>query len=67
MSDTSVGEDFPRQIERVRELLDAYREIPTGGFGAKMIADVLRRAEAAQASGDVVAIVRSYTELKDCE
>lgn len=60
---TSVGDDFPNQQARARELLDIYRTIPTGGFGALMIEEALQRADQALASGDIVAIVRSYNEL----
>jgi hypothetical protein len=68
MSETSVGEDFPREMARVQELLQGYREIgPAGAFGAMMLEAALRRATEAQARGDVVAILRSYAELRDCE
>jgi hypothetical protein len=65
---TSVGEDFPKQQARARELLKAYREIgPAGRFGALMIEQALRRADEAAISGDVVAVLRSYQELKELE
>lgn len=65
---TSVGEDFPNQIARVEKLREAYVEIgPAGAFGLMTIDAALKRARQAQASGDVVAIVRSYAELRDCE
>jgi len=68
MSDTSVGLDFPKQQARVRELMTAYRDIgPAGAFGLLMLEQTLRRADAAMASGDVVAILRAYQELKECE
>lgn len=64
---TSVGLDFPHQQARVRELRDEYRAIgPAGAFGLMMIDQTLARAEAAMASGDVIAILRSYEELKGC-
>lgn len=63
----TVGDDFPKEQARVRELLGLYKEIgPSGVFGAAMIEQVLRRADAAAISGDVVAILRSYEELKGC-
>lgn len=50
---------------RGRTLLGQYREIgPAGVFGAMMIEDALRRADQAAVSGDVVAMLRSYEELK---
>lgn len=65
---TSVGEDFPREQERVRELLSGYERIgQNGAFGAACLRGTLKRAEEAAISGDIVAILRSYTELKGCE
>lgn len=63
----SLVEAFPAEQERVRDLLSVYETIPTGGFGAMMIRDALKRAEQAAASGDVVAMLRSYEELKGCK
>lgn len=64
----SVGEDFPKQQARARELLQQYRSIgPAGAFGALMIEQAIQRADQAAISGDVVAIVRSYEELKNLE
>lgn len=68
MTTTSVGEDFPKQQARVRELMQAYRDCgPVGAFGLAVLEDVMRRADAAMASGDVVAILRSYEEMRECE
>ena len=66
---TSVGEDFPKQQERVRHLIDDYRALPdgAGAWGAHVMDDVLKRAAEAQSSGDVVQIVRMYQELVSCE
>lgn len=65
---TSVGEQFPLEQARVRELLTQYKAIgPAGTFGAIHIENALRRADQAAISGDVVAILRSYEELKGCE
>jgi len=65
----SVGEDFPKQQERVRHLIDEYRALPNGAGvpGAIILDDVLRRAAEAQSSGDVVQIVCMYQELVGCE
>lgn len=65
---SSVGEDFPNELHRVKELLTIYRELgPTGAFGAIMIQQVIYRAEKAWANQDVVEILRAYQELKDCK
>lgn len=64
----TVGSEFPAEQQRVRELLTEYQAIgPAGMFGAMMLKQVLARAEQAAISGDVVAILRSYHELKGCE
>ncbi|HEY6021978.1 MAG TPA: hypothetical protein VIY48_19575 [Candidatus Paceibacterota bacterium] len=62
---SSVGEEFPKEQARVRKLLGEYKAIgPAGAFGALMIEQTLQRAEKAAISGDIVAILRSYEELK---
>ncbi len=64
----SVGEAFPAEQARVRELLLAYKALgEVGVFGATMIQEVLLRAEAAAISGDVIRILRSYEELRGCQ
>lgn len=63
---TSVGEDFPREQARCRQLLKEYREIPTGAFGAAVIEQTLREADEAMASGDVVRILRAYQAMTEC-
>lgn len=64
----SLGTAFPKEQARVRRLLGTYREIgPAGQFGAFMIEQALQRADQAAMSGDVVAMLRSFQELKECE
>jgi len=66
---TSVGEDFPQQQERLRHLIDEYRDLPDGAgmIGASLIDDVLKRAADAQSSGDVIEILKSYHEMVNCK
>lgn len=66
MSD-SVGEALPREIKRIREtVIPAYESIgPAGMFGLAFIRQSLTRAEDALSSGDVIAIVRAYADLKE--
>ena len=65
---SSVGEEFPKEQARVRELLLQYKAIgPAGTLGAIMIEQALQRADQAAISGDVVAILRSFVELKECQ
>jgi hypothetical protein len=64
----SLGEQLPVEQARVRELLGVYKSLgPTGAFGAMMIEQCLRRADEAVISGDVVAMIQAYEELKGCE
>jgi hypothetical protein len=63
---SSVGEEYPKEQARVREILGHYKEIgPAGAFGAAWIEDVLRRADAAAISGDVLAVLRSFEEMRE--
>jgi hypothetical protein len=62
----SLGEDFPRQQERVRRLRDCGRELgPAGAFYVAVCDDVLRRADRAAMSGDVAEMMRVYEEMRD--
>lgn len=62
----TLGDDFPKQQARLRELLGLYKEIgPAGMFGAAMIEQTLRKADAAAVSGDVVAMLSVYQEMKE--
>ena len=56
-----------KEIERNRELLDAYKAIPTGGFGAAMIDADIKFAVSALASGDVIEIMKAYERMKNNE
>ena len=46
-----------------------YEGLPggVGKIGATLLRDVLRRAEIAAMSGDVVQVLAAYLELKGCE
>lgn len=64
----TLAEALPAEQARCRELLIAYKEIgPVGAFGYTMIEAALKRADQAVMSGDPVAMLRSYEELKGCE
>jgi hypothetical protein len=68
MSD-SVGEAFPKEQQRLRDLLVIYRELEggVGMFGAMMIEQALQRADQAMASGDAVAIVQAFAAMREFE
>lgn len=64
----SLGESFPEEQERCRELLTAYHEAgPAGMFAHAMLSDLLKRADRAAIEGDTVAMIRIYQEMKECE
>lgn len=63
---TTVGDDFPRQQERVRQCLQNGLEIgPVGVFYVAVCKEALKQAELAMASGDITRILAAYQELKD--
>ncbi len=65
---TSLGDEYPKEQARLRGLLEQYREIgPAGAFGHMMISQVLARADQAAVSGDVVAMIASFKEMKECK
>lgn len=65
---SSVGEQYPQEQARLRELLAAYRALgPTGGFAWAMVDQTLREADAAMASGDIVRIVRAFAAMQECK
>ena len=62
----TLGEALPREQARVRELLVAYREIGSAGaFGAAMIESSLQAADKAAISGDLVAMLVAFEDLKE--
>lgn len=64
----TVGDDFPREQARCREVLAQYKELgPAGMLGAILIEATLKEADAAMASGDIVAILAAYKAMKGVE
>jgi len=64
----TLGDAFPKEQERLRELLQAYKEIgPVGAFGHAMISDVLCRADQAAIEGDLPKMIAVYKEMQECE
>lgn len=59
-----VGEELPKEMARVRELLPLYDIIPTGVFAATMMRNDLDRAAKALAEGNIIEIIRVYESLK---
>ena len=62
----TLGDALPKEQARVREILGHYKEIgPAGAFGAAMIEVSLRKADAAVMSGDLLAMIDAYNDLKE--
>lgn len=62
----TLGDALPKELARVREVLGEYKAIgPAGAFGVMMIEHVLKEADAAIISGDLVSMISSYKKLKD--
>ncbi len=64
---TTLGDELPRQIARVRdELIPAYLECGPGGeFAVALMRADLDRASKAMIEGDIVAMVRICKKLKE--
>ena len=61
---TTVGEDLPNQIARVRQIQRSAVEIgPSGAFLVAITEASLRAADKATAEQDVVAMVAAYQDL----
>jgi hypothetical protein len=65
MTDESLADALPKEIERVQSLIPIYEEIPTGVFAATMMRQSIKAACNAMMSGDVVGMIRSYEDLKE--
>jgi hypothetical protein len=65
MSDQTLGDALPREIERVQSILPYYDEIgPAGLFAATMMRQSIKAAHTAMIEGDLVAMIRCYEDLK---
>lgn len=64
MSENLV-EGIQRQCNRIRdEVLPEYDKIPTGALAATLMRHSIKQAEAAVASGDVLAMLAAYKDLE---
>jgi Lar family restriction alleviation protein len=64
----SLGEALPLEQARVRNLILQYRDPELNGAGAiaaAMMEQSLRAADAAVMSGDIVAMIEAYRDLKE--
>ncbi|MEY2855659.1 MAG: hypothetical protein RL030_2791 [Pseudomonadota bacterium] len=65
---SSLGEQFPIEQARVREVLRQYEACGPGGeLGAMFIRQTLKRADQAAISGDVIEMIRAFQEMKETQ
>lgn len=63
---TTLGEEYPVEQERLRNLLQQYIEIGlAGAFGAVMIKQSLHKADEAAVSGDLSLMIRAFADMKE--
>jgi hypothetical protein len=62
----TLGEAIPEEQARVRKILAIYKALPdnAGWFGAMTIETDLKAMDTAVASGDPVAMLRAYAQLR---
>lgn len=61
----TLGDALPLEMARVRELITIYKSIgPAGKPAAYMMELSLQAADRASVSGDVVAMIAAYEDLK---
>ena len=68
MATESLGEALPKEQARVRRLILQYRDPilnGAGAFAALMMEESLKKADHAVMSGDVVAMIAAYQDLKE--
>lgn len=66
----SLGDALPKEQARVRALILQYRDPMLGGageFAARMMEASLQEADKAVMSGDLVAMIQAYEDLKGYE
>lgn len=62
----SLGQEYPLQQARVREILGHYKEIgPAGAFGAAWIEALLQRADKAAITQDLPAMIVCFQEMQE--
>lgn len=69
---STLADEYPKQQARVRELLEDYKSLRnTPGvapeFGIMCLEKVIKEAEEAQASGDIVRMLATYKRMEACK
>ena len=58
-------EGLQKELERNKELLQVYKGIPAGAFGAMTIEHTIKETEKAMAEGDTVKMLECFKRLKE--
>ncbi|MGU3666135.1 hypothetical protein ACLBX9_18275 [Methylobacterium sp. A49B] len=66
MADT-LAAALPREMVRVTSIIAEYRKVEMGFIAAALMEASVERAQTAIESGDVVAMLRAYHDLKGYE
>lgn len=53
-----------QEMNRVREIVKIYEEMPYGNFAASLMKLKIKEAETAISSGEIVKMIQSYQSLK---
>jgi len=64
---SSLIDAVKKELERNRELLQLYKTIPSGVFGAMMIDKDIQEAEKALEDQDAVALIKVLVKLRNNE
>lgn len=63
----SLGDELPREIERVQELVKEYESVPNGHIAASLMRQDIKKAHDAMISGNIVGMLAAYEVLKGYE
>lgn len=63
-STRTLIDELKQELERNKELLGTYQQIPTGWFGAAMIKQKIDFAERALADQDTVGMIQALAQLR---
>ena len=60
----NIIEGIQEECDRVRKVMEIYKTVPMGHLAASLMAESIKQAERAIASGDTVGMVLIYKDLK---
>lgn len=63
----TLGEDLPKEIERVQKIIEVYEEVPCGHISTSFMKEDVAKAQKALNDVDIVGMIRAYQNLKSYE